>query len=326
MGIYMKIILSEIPLDSIGAMKGVPAGLLITAVQQSVSFALLVIWMAVSSFTSSPWRPAFVAAKAGWRKVALLAFSFTCNIACNNYSLTLLPMSVNLIIRSCGPLVTLAVHFAMAWYFCEAWAGTKPEELIWITVGSSCSFLVVLSKAQTMSNYEMPHMVLGSVVCLCSLLASAMEVITVSKASADIHNKMTPGDLVFSTALPVTMLLIVPIFLLKHPVPWPGHEDTTDWNILMECLNLQPWLLAVIVLSGVFALAYNLLMYSLVQKISPEHALLGSNASKIITICLSVLFQFETIPQMPWGLLFTFGCMGTLTAFAIVSRMSQSKK
>jgi len=95
----------------------------------------------------------------------------------------------------------------------------------------------------------------------------------------------------------------------------------TDYSIIMQCFAMQPAILVIIVVSGVLSLAYNMLLYSMAQNISPEYAAWCSNINKVAAIWLSVLFGFEKTPAVPGSIVFYLGCVGTFSAFAFASQV-----
>ena len=108
--LYMKLVLSEETVSREMNLRGMPAAFLVTAIQQVVAFLSLALVMALLYF--SPYR--YIPRKLkSWREVlAVLVFSaaVAVNIGLNNFSMSLLPVSLNLVIRSCIPLVTLVLQ------------------------------------------------------------------------------------------------------------------------------------------------------------------------------------------------------------------------
>merc|ERR1719433_2609336 len=106
----MKAVLSDAIVSELENLKGVPAPFALTAIQQIVSFFLFVFWMLVSFPTKCRYTPKVLWTWSEWSKVGMFALAFTGNIALNNYGIQLLPLSVNLIIRSCIPAATIIVQ------------------------------------------------------------------------------------------------------------------------------------------------------------------------------------------------------------------------
>jgi len=67
-----------------------------------------------------------------------------------------------------------------------------------------------------------------------------------------------------TVSIPVIMVLVGPICLISHPVPWKGVGNMTDWQIFTEVCRLSPTTVVYACISGVLALAYNTLQFSIV--------------------------------------------------------------
>merc|ERR1719245_2090054 len=106
------------------------------------------------------------------------------------------------------------------------------------------------------------HFALGLILCFSSLVSSSAELIIVSIMGKGM--KFNPLDAILYMSLPVAAILVLPILLLQHPVIYPGHLPSTDWGILKEVWELNRYVLLLVLLSGVFAFIYNLLLYNMV--------------------------------------------------------------
>merc|ERR1719429_919428 len=106
MNLYMKAVLSNSVVDEAAGLKGIPASFLVTAFQQMAGFVLFWIGMGISQLTPYAYTPKVLNTPFELFAICLFAISFTMNIALNNFSLSLVSISINLIIRSCLPLST----------------------------------------------------------------------------------------------------------------------------------------------------------------------------------------------------------------------------
>merc|ERR1719401_2139963 len=109
----MKVVLSNTMVSPERGLKGIPGAFLITALQQLVSFLVLVPMVAV--LWPTPWRytPKPLRTARAWLGVIGLSVTFALNIGLNNLCLSLLPMSINLMTRCCIPLATWLMQGAV---------------------------------------------------------------------------------------------------------------------------------------------------------------------------------------------------------------------
>merc|ERR1719245_2133899 len=126
-------------------------------------------------------------------------------------------------------------------------------------------------------------------------------------------------DMILYLSLPIVAILILPVFLLPHPVLYPYHVAATDWSILKEIWGFNRCVLLLVLLSGIFALVYNMLLYNLVTVLSPVYAQFAANFSKISSIFPAVIMGLEPLPSQPWGGLIILGILGNVAAFALYS-------
>merc|ERR1711924_590230 len=126
--------------------------------------------------------------------------------------------------------------------------------------------------------------------------------------------KLDEFDTVVYTALPAVALLLVPMSL-PHTVHWEGGLQATDWEIVSEVLDTNPAVVYLAALSGVFALAFNLLKYGIVQRLSATHTAFAGNFNKSFTILLAMIQGLEPFPSDGWGWLMVAACMGNISAF-----------
>mmetsp|Transcript_51442 Transcript_51442/g.133852 ORF Transcript_51442/g.133852 Transcript_51442/m.133852 type:complete len:441 (-) Transcript_51442:249-1571(-) len=314
MNLYMKAVLSKSVVSSELGMAGVPAAFAITAIQQLVSFVLLGVGVLGSQLTPWKYTPKKLTTPRQLGMVLCFSLSFTLNIALNNFSLSMLDISVNLIIRSVAPLTTLIVQLVFSRVL-----GFKPLEAIEIVLmiaGAVCGLVAVIAKGHGLTNAaDSSHLIWGGCICLFSLFSAGMELVLAGLLGSGLG--LNPIDTTFYMAVPVALLLSLPIFFVQHPVAWAGHGLMTDFQILKEVIALSPGTFGLALFSGVFAMVYNILLYNIVQTLSPAFSAFTSNFNKAATIALSVLLGFEVLPGAPWGMVQVFGIAGNMVAFTV---------
>merc|ERR1712008_264240 len=117
---------------------------------------------------------------------------FVCNIALNNFSLYLLPLSVQLCIRGCSPIVTICLEYALSACSNTVVVDLQPKKAHIMVFGTLCTVLLILSKTQSSDKDEVGNVLLGSGICVFSLVAAAAELIVVREAGGD--EKLSPMD------------------------------------------------------------------------------------------------------------------------------------
>ncbi|CAK0898058.1 unnamed protein product [Prorocentrum cordatum] len=317
--LYMRVVLSDAEISRALGMRGVPVAFLVTAMQQMVAFLVLAAAAAALWFT--PWRYRFKSLETPreWAAVVCASAAFAANLGLNNLSLSYLPMSLNITIRSCLPLVTLALQLIIS--RCRL-GGTPPvswKDVGFMSLGVLCACLATLARGEgSGSPQEWGRLCFGVAACCLSCAAAAASLLLV----AALGQKMDLNyvDSAFYMALPAALCLLPPAVLAPHLVNWPGFESVTDVQIFRVVLELSPGTLAWLVLSGVFALAYNVLQFQLVQDFSATHAALAGNFNKSATIILSVCFGMESLPQRPWDRVMLLALVVNVCAFTCYSR------
>merc|ERR1719221_670244 len=122
-------------------------------------------------------------------------------------------------------------------------------------------------------------------------------------------------DTVIYTALPAAALLSAAMSI-PHVVRWGEDGSTlTDWEILEEVWDSNRSVLVLAALSGVFALAFNLLKYGIVQRLSATHTAFAGNFNKAFTIVLTMVVGLEPYPTDGWGWLMVAAYVGNIGAF-----------
>merc|ERR1719464_2401989 len=155
---------------------GFPAGFALTALQQVISFGVFIVFFAAVYFTPYKYVPKTLNSKFEVFCVIIFGFVFCMNIALNNFSLSLISIAVNLIIRSCLPLTTFLSQRALS--MCNLFP-RKPFRILEISLMVAGVFFAGLfTIAKIMGSAEQGHksgnMVLGCIMCIASLLCGSL--------------------------------------------------------------------------------------------------------------------------------------------------------
>jgi hypothetical protein len=296
--------------------RGFPAAFAVTGLQQLTGFVLMMAWMAVSRFTPYPYVPKQLSSRMDYVAVLLFSVAFTANIALNNYSMALIPISVNLIIRSCFPLPTFLAQKLVSW--CTRDGRAKDSSWVELTLmlfGVLCACVAVVAKTRSSGAApgESRQLVWGVTVCVISCFAGSTNLVLAGMMGSTLS--LNEFDTVVYTALPAASLLIAAMSI-PHFVQWGEDGATmTDWEILEEVLDNNRSVLVLAALSGVFALAFNLLKYGIVQRLSATHTAFAGNFNKAFTIVLTMVVGLEPYPTDGWGWLMVAAYVGNIGAF-----------
>jgi len=308
------------------SLRGFPAAFAVTALQQLASFLLLLLLFGALWCTPWQYRPKMLSTRFEFITVICFSLAFTVNIALNNFSLMLLPISVNLIIRSCAPLTTFAAQQIMARMFNEPIKDSNLLELVCMVVGVGCAAIAVFAKNAASGPDENPdtaNLFLGILVCIASLFSASLNMALAGVLGTSL--KMNPIDTTLYMSLPSFVFLLLPVFLLAHPSEWPG-DPRTDWSILCTVAELNPGVIGLALLSGAFALTYNALQFAIVQTMSATHAAFASNFNKAATIAIAMVVGLETVRLNSAGRLMLMGIVGNIAAFTVYSMLKANGK
>mmetsp|Transcript_44520 Transcript_44520/g.118143 ORF Transcript_44520/g.118143 Transcript_44520/m.118143 type:complete len:464 (-) Transcript_44520:40-1431(-) len=318
MNLYMKSILSNQVVSTELHMQGFQAPLALTGVQQLVGFLALLAMVGVSQLTPWAYKPRRLESQEQVVAVLALSVCFTLNIALNNFSLSLVDMSVNVMIRSASPMTSLLLQAIFWRWFRDDSIDVRPVKVLLMLLGVIFAVCVVIAKYNSVGvSATSTGSTLGLALCVASLVFSSMELIVVVILGRGF--KLNPIDTLLYMALPVFVLLLLPSFFLKHPVAYPGHPPSTDWSVLMEVARLSPSTLVLAGLSGIWALGYNILLYNLVRDLSPYFASFAANFNKVAAIGLALLMGMETLPHGGWRVLMVVGVLGNMASFTVYS-------
>mmetsp|Transcript_105179 Transcript_105179/g.234726 ORF Transcript_105179/g.234726 Transcript_105179/m.234726 type:complete len:427 (-) Transcript_105179:179-1459(-) len=330
MNVYMSWLMRKcvvLPAGSMGKsgvlkedLTGIPGAFALTALQQMISFVMFVVYFGAVYFT--PYRYNLKPLPSLFDKFTVILFGlvFCANIALNNFSLSLISIAVNLIIRSCLPLTTYLSQQGLA--TCKLFP-LKPFRCLEVTlmcIGVSCAGIFTWADAQAAGkdSEDSKNLMLGVIVCVLSLLCGSMNLALAGVLGTSVH--LNPLDTVAYMAVPATCFLAPVIFFLQKPVPgeWGvafGRDMMSDWEILMGVWELSPYVMSFGILSGVFSFLYNIIQFTIVQTLSPSATAFGGNFNKAALIFLSYLFM-DPLPHSIWGVIIMSAIVGNIVAFS----------
>eukprot|EP00439_Symbiodinium_sp_Y106_P054987 s1853_g7.t1 len=257
--LYMKVVLSNSVISQELGIDGVPAGFLVTAVQQVVAFFVLAIIVAAMYCTPYRYTPRRLKS---WSEVAcviLFSFAFSLNIGLNNFSLSLLAVSLNMIIRSCLPIVTLAFQQILGPCIPDLAQKVRMTEVTLMVAGVVFAAVATLAKSEGSHHggSESKNLLLGVFVCTLSDAACAVNLILGNMFGSSLDPPLNPVDTIFYMALPCALFLLPASILLMHPVEWPNFGDITDLQVFQKVMELSPTTMLWVILSGCIAAGYN---------------------------------------------------------------------
>jgi len=325
LNIYMKLVLSEAEISEELHMRGVPAAFLVTAIQQLISFILFALFLGATYFTPFRYTPKRLTRWSDVAKVFLLGAAFAANIGLNNFSLSYLPISTNVTIRSCVPLATYVLNKLIR-SITKSDAVADDRELLLLTIGVLGAGLVTVAQAGgrvPQPGADSEHFMLGVIISVVSVLACGLNLVLAGLLGSEV--KLNPLDTLWYMSIPVAAML-VPLASIAHPCSWPGLNPATDWQVMMKVLQLSPNVVLLMLFSGVLATGYNFLMYVLVQTVSASYTALAGNFNKVPTIMLSLLLGMEQLPQGNLKFLMLIGVLANIVSFAMFNTMRSPEK
>eukprot|EP00928_Gymnodinium_smaydae_P012163 TRINITY_DN14422_c0_g1_i1.p1 TRINITY_DN14422_c0_g1~~TRINITY_DN14422_c0_g1_i1.p1 ORF type:complete len:491 (-),score=59.99 TRINITY_DN14422_c0_g1_i1:49-1521(-) len=316
MNIYMKIVFSEVVVSEALGLNGIQAPFAVTAMQQVVAFALVSLGTFISRWTPWPYTCRYLTSWREWRTLLASCMCFCGNIALNNFSLSLLDLSSNLVIRSFAPVTTLILQVTMGECLRLHFKRMPSfRSTCFLIFGVLCGMVAICIKAWNQSSIESAHYRYGVVVCSGSLIAASLELIVVRKLGD--ASRLNPLDTILHMTIPCACLLCIPVLTYSHAVQWTGYSPMTDLQIIGVALSNNRHVFGYVAVSGVFAAMYNCLLYSIVQSMSPTIAAYSSNVNKIATLGYSFLLGMESLPDGRCGVVMVVAIAGSLAAFML---------
>jgi len=307
--------------------KGIPAGFLVTAIQQIVAFLVLALIVAVLYFT--PWRytPRKLNSFKEFACVILFSFAFALNIGLNNFSLSLLAVSLNMIIRSCLPVVTLILQQMLGPCIPGIAGKVRAMEVTLMVAGVVFAGLATLAKSEASgSGSESKNLVFGVAMCALSDIAAAINLILAAMFGSTLNPPLNPVDTIFWMAVPCGLFLLPASMMFSHPVDWPHFGQITDYEVVQKVMELSPTTMGWVLLSGFIAAGYNVLQYTVVQRLSAGHAAFAGNFNKAATIMLSICMGLEALPGGVWSTVMLLAILGNIGAFTGFSLLKSNDK
>jgi len=325
MNLYMKSVLSKIVVDEEEGLKGIPIGFLLTSIQQFVAFLAFCCFLLAGKLFSSGYQTKKLTTKREYIAVLCFSMTFALNIGLNNFSLSLVAISINLIIRSCLPLSTAISQIVVGSLMGQSKKAISLMEWLLMLVGVGCAALATYAKnASGAGSEESAGLVLGVICCVASICSGALNMVLAGVLGAEM--KLNPLDTTCYMALPAGLILLLPALIVPHPMgKWPGFPNMTDWEVLVEVVARNPLALTPVLFSGVLAFVYNILQYTLVHKLSAAYAAFAGNFNKAATVALSLLLGMEAVPDGSYGYLFILAVVGNIAAFTVYSALKVKK-
>jgi len=351
---YMKIVLSHAVISDDLALAGVPAAFLVTSIQQLVTFLICGLVLLVALLP--PWRYKIRSLRT-WREqraVLFFALAFAANHGFNNFSMSLVTVSLNLILRSCIPLMTVLLEVCFRCAGIEGYgktaARTTMTEVAFMLTGVLFAALATVSEAEgypdasvapsglmtptpmpTVNSLEAqqvdPPLVTmlppGTLPDHHVMLGAVMGIFSIFFAAVNLLCAAELGgdlgvsvlDATFYSSLPAAIFLLLPVFTMAHP-SWPGSGSMTDWQIFRKAMSLRPESIALIATSGALSVLYSFLQFWLVTNLSSAYTAFAGNFNKALCICISIAIGLVELPVGPWRTTMILSIAGNSLAFA----------
>jgi hypothetical protein len=340
MNIYMKFALSAVVVNPDEGWKGLPASFFVTGAQQF--FGFVIFWVILG--LGRALKPILGGSLSCWTEyeprkldpkdiliVCLFSLAFIMNIALNNFSLSLITITLNLIIRSCLPLSTYIAQNAAAKMTRKEGTSLNLVEMSLMLAGVLFAALAVTAKMEGSSKATpaSKNLLFGVIVCIVSLLAGSLNLVLAGVLGTNV--KLNSLDTTVYNAIPACIILTPIVLYYEHPINWRGHKADTDMNILSEAWNKEPLVVYLALASGALALAYNTLQFGIVQDMSATHVAFAGNFNKACMVPLSFITGMESLPpgllkiDLPAGPVMIIASMGSILAFALYNMVSKGK-
>eukprot|EP00439_Symbiodinium_sp_Y106_P083344 s66_g23.t1 len=256
--------------------------------------------------------------------VLIISVAFAANIGLNNLSLSLLPVSANMIIRSCIPLITWILQQLLGCFglggFSSSWG---LAEFALLLSGLVCAVLTLLAQKSnvSVSSGGGLEFAIGVAICLLSDVAAAVNVLVVSyfgtsvAAGKGLDPPLNSFDTVFYMALPCACFMLAVAVVAAHPVDWVGYTDLTDIQVLRQVMSWNAMALVWVIISGFIAAGYNCMSYSIVQRLSATTAGFAGNFNKAALILISICLGLERLPPGIWAFVMVVAVLGNILSF-----------
>jgi len=303
---------------------GFQASFFVTALQQVGSFAIFwAVYGPAKLAGCTNYNIKVLESKKEVIAVLCFAASFTCNIALNNFSLMLMPLTLNLIIRSCLPLSTFGAQWILKKMETGEGKPVKPLEIglmmLGVAMAGVCAWAQVSAKAEAEGKEskggETSRILLGIIVCVISLFAGSANLALAGLLGTSV--KLDSAATVVYNSIPATCILFPLILLVAHPIGWSGvGGPRTDFWVASQVWTHSKSTLAFAASSSLASLIYNILQFGIVQYLSATHVAFAGNFNKAATIPLAILVGIDSLPQGKWGPIMIIGAVINICAFA----------
>eukprot|EP00913_Durusdinium_trenchii_P029781 g27907.t1 len=225
MAFLMKFVLSQVQLSK--DLRGVPAPFFVVGTQQLVSFSLMLTFVLSSKLFGRTVEIKKLAWK-DFRLVLVLSLAFTVNIGFNLLSMSLIPLPLHLIIRSCSPITTSIMQSVV---LREKQGISKPEWCC-LFLGVICAATVTIAESGSvgLSGAASRSFWCGVCFCVTSLLLAGLDFVL--KAKLGKGPKLNALETNLYNALPVALLALVFGSFLPTPVrlgPWLNRVVVVLW-------------------------------------------------------------------------------------------------
>lgn len=322
LNVYMKWLVSKAPV--VPGLKGVPASFLITGIQQLTAFVLF-MGLLVGSRLLPGFKPYSPRSLRGKERllVIVLALAFSLNVGLNNFSLVLIPLSINLIIRACLPLST-----AVSQTLIRGRQDISLAEWGCMIAGVCCAGVTVLAKIEGRLATT-SALFFGIIVCILSTFSGAVDLVMKNVLGSDV--KLSAIDSMCYMSIPAFFFLLVPGCFWAHPTSsaWAtalGSKQVTDLAVLSKVAATNPGIIGLAVLSGLVAFGYNVLTTFLAVQLSPATTSFAGNFNKAAGILFSLLVLEGSLPKGHWGPLLLTSVLGNIAAFVLYNNLRGRKK
>jgi len=339
MNMYMKAIFSTAvvatdPPGGEGPWLGFQASFFVTAMQQLGSFFIFFAVYGPAKLTgATSYKLKVLSSKMEVIAVLCFAVSFTLNIALNNFSLMLIPLTMNLIIRQCLPLSTYASQWILTKYTTGEGKPIKVLEIslmlvgvcmagvcVWAKVSAAAEEAAAKGDEKSSGGEETGTVMIGVAVCVLSLFSGSVNLALAGVLGTSV--KLDSAGTVVYNSIPATILLIPFILFMPHPVNWPGFGVSTDIEVAKQVWANSKSTFALAFSSSLASLVYNILQFGIVQYLSATHVAFAGNFNKAATLPLALAVGIDTLPGGKWGPIMIVAAMINICAFTAYNMIS----
>lgn len=318
--------------EECGPWMGFQASFFVTGFQQFSGFIIFwIVYLPLKSLGVVTSEIKVLKSKQEVIAVLCFAASFTMNISLNNMSMALIPLTLNLIIRSCLPLSTFIAQWGLTKYTTGEGKPCKVLEVSLMVLGALMMCVSVWAKVQAEAEAEASKggrrleeaamsesskTLVGVVYCLVSLFSGSVNLALAGILKTSV--KMDALNAVVYNSIPAAIILLPFVFFVKHPIKgWFGVSEGYDVWVVGEVWENSKSTFMVAASSGLASLIYNVLAFSIVQYLSATHVAFAGNFNKAATVPLALLVGLDTLPQGIYGPIMVGAAIMNIIAFAL---------